>query len=75
MKYYQDGDKLIPYDREFSKNHYAIVAFPSEYGITGESTLIISEEGTVYAMDFGKAEYLDTYPGPNPKDFGWEIRK
>ena len=73
MKYYSNDKKIIPYDREFSKEHFAIVAFPAEYGIKCTETLIINEEGDVYWKDLGKGEYLDTYPGPDPEKYGWEI--
>jgi len=73
MKYYHDGSTRIPYDRKFSKDHYAMVAFPDDYGSSGQTTFIINEEGTVYSKDLGKGEYIDTFPGPDPVAHGWEI--
>lgn len=72
MKYYNDGENLIPYDKEFSKNHFALVAFPVKYGKAGTFTFIINEEGTLYRKDFGRTGYIDTYPGPDPVEHGWE---
>ena len=73
MKYIDlDGIKQ-PYDKEYSGDHFAIVAFPAEYGVTGENTYIINEEGTVYQLDRGEGGYLDTYPGICPVDHGWVI--
>ena len=71
MKYYYDGTNTIPYDREFAKDHIAIVGFPSEYGSTGQATYIVNEKGIVYAKDLGKGEYIDTFPGPDPTAYGW----
>jgi len=73
MMYCHDGEKSIPYDNTYSKDHYALVAFPSDYGSTGQTTFIINEEGTVYSKDRGKSGYLDTYPGPDPVKHGWEV--
>ena len=75
MMYYDNGKKKIPYDNTYSKDHYAMVAFPADYGSTGELTFIINEKGFVYMKDLGKSEYLDTYPGPNPVEHGWEIEQ
>ena len=72
MKYYSNGKETLPYDKEFSKEHFAIVAFPAEYGVTGIYTLIVNEEWDVYMKDLGKGEYIDTYPGPDPTKYGWE---
>jgi hypothetical protein len=71
MEFYFDGKKKIPYDDEYSKDHYALVVFPDEYGSTGERTYIINETGRVYSKDCGKGEYIDTYPGPDPTEHGW----
>lgn len=73
MMYYDDGKEKIPYDNEYSKDHYALVAFPAEYGSAGETTFIVNETGVVYSKDLGKSGYLDTYPGPDPIQHGWEI--
>jgi hypothetical protein len=73
MKYYYNGKKKIPYDKEYSKNHYAIVIFPSEYGISGKGTYIFNEEGILYKRDLGDTTYVDTFPGPDPVQHGWEI--
>jgi hypothetical protein len=75
MEYYKIESGRLSYDREWSRDHFAIVAFPDDYGSSGEATFIINEEGTVYTNDFGKGEYIDTYPGPDPTNHGWEIVK
>jgi hypothetical protein len=75
MKFYQDGEKKVPYDKGAARNHFAIVAFPAEYGKSGEEIFIINEEGTVYSIDFGQAKYIDTYPGPDPTKSNWEIAR
>ena len=46
MKFYQDGDKKIPYDNEYSKNHYAIIAFPDDPPASGKWTFIINEQNS-----------------------------
>lgn len=73
MEYYHDGEQRVPYDKEHAKHSFGIVAFPAEYGRTGENTYIINEEGTVYARDLKTGAYIDTYPGPDPTGLGWVI--
>jgi len=73
MMYYHNGKWRVPYDNTYSKDHYAMVAFPADYGSTGQTTFIINETGTVYSKDRGKSGYLDTYPGPDPVQHGWEV--
>jgi hypothetical protein len=73
MKFYDDGEKKIPYDKEYSKDHYAVCAFPAKYKETGRKTYIINEDGVVYQRDLQSAEYLDTYPGPDPVSQGWKL--
>ena len=75
MKYYSDGKTKVSYDKEYSKERFALVIFPSEYGVTGNITYIFNEEGIPYQLDLGKSEYIDTYPGPDPTKYGWEICK
>lgn len=64
---------LASYNSTYARNHYALCAFPEDYGNTGESTFVINEEGTVYKMDFGTA-VLRNYPGLDPIVAGWEIK-
>ena len=73
MKYYDDGSRKIPYDKEYSEEHFAIIAFPFEYKESGWNTYIINEEGKIYRKDLEGSGYLDTYPGPDPLLQGWEI--
>ncbi|MCZ7649034.1 MAG: DUF2950 domain-containing protein [Planctomycetota bacterium] len=45
---------------------YAIVAWPAQYGMTGQNTFILSKTGTVYARDLGQdtqsqCERMDTF--------------
>lgn len=66
------GGVAYTYGPQAAVNHYGLMAFPDSYGSSGESTFAISEEGTVYTVDFGDALYRD-YPGRNPIDAGWSI--
>ena len=61
------------YDYQIARNRYALTAFPSDYGSSGESTYIMNEEGTVYSMDRGVGVYVDTYPGTDPTKDNWSI--
>jgi len=72
MKYYFDGENKIPYDKDYSREHFALVSFPAKYGESGTMTFILNEEGKIYGKDLGESVCLDTYPGPNPPDNGWE---
>jgi len=58
---------------ENRRNHYAICAFPADYGNSGQVTFIINEEGTVYSMDFGEGKPIKKWPGSDPIAEGWEI--
>jgi len=60
------------YDLTQATNHYGMCAFPADYGSTGQSTFIINEEGTVYSLDLGRAEFAN-FPGVNPVASGWQI--
>ncbi|MFC1582308.1 DUF2950 family protein [Planctomycetota bacterium] len=62
-----------PYDATTARNRYGLVAFPAQYGRTGWLTLIMNEEGTVYALDRRKGEYMPNYPGVDPAAHGWHI--
>lgn len=75
MEYDSDGQQKIPYDKEYSKTHYALVAIPADYGNTGKETLIINQEGKVYKLDRGVGGYIDTYPGPDPTTQGWTLEQ
>ncbi|MFC1479327.1 DUF2950 family protein [Planctomycetota bacterium] len=60
------------YDLTQASNHYGICAFPDDYGSSGQTTFIVTEEGTVYSMDFGTAVWRNV-PGADPVSEGWEI--
>ena len=60
------------YNKTQAANHYAIVAFPADYGSSGQTTFIVNENGTVYSMDFGVGEWRNS-PGADPVSAGWEI--
>jgi len=60
------------YVLSIATNHYGIVAFPDDYGSSGQTTFIVTEEGTVYSMDFGTARWKNV-PGTDPVAEGWEI--
>ncbi len=75
MKYYDDGKKKIPYDKAYSRDHFAICVFPAVKG-EGLATFIMNENGIVYEKVFDDPKYIDTYPGPSPEDHGWgDVRK
>lgn len=59
-----EGREIHQYDNTFSKNFYAIIAFPADYGKTGKQTYLINEEGKIYHLDFGKGVFRN-YPGPD----------
>lgn len=75
MMYYNDGKEKHAYDTNYSRNHFAFVAVPAEYGNTGKKTFIMNEDGNIYWKDLGKSEYIDTYPGPDPTKHGWVLWK
>ena len=60
------------YDLTQASNHYGIVAFPDDYGSSGQTTFIVTEEGTVYSMDFGVGIWRNV-PSSDPVASGWEI--
>ena len=71
MMFYNDGMRIIPYDKKYSKDHFAIVAFPDLYNENSRYSFVMKEDGKIYKKDLGKGKYIDTFPGPNPTKHGW----
>lgn len=65
----EDGDGK----RETSPVGFAFCAWPAEYGKSGRRTLIVNEEGVVYAKDLGSGatEGCDAWPAEDPTTAGW----
>jgi hypothetical protein len=72
LKYYQNQSGKQPYDIAYSQKHFAITAYPHDYGYKGKKTFLMSETGIIYSKDLGKGQYIDTYPGPDPTMHGWK---
>ena len=68
--------RACPYGGQYSENrqnHFAICAFPADYGNSGEDTYIINEEGTIYMLDRGIGEPIKQWPGDDPMQQNWEV--
>ena len=61
------------YDWTRSRNRFALMAFPDDYGSSGEDTFVINEEGTVYFLDRGVGVWIN-YPGNDPTVANWEVK-
>ncbi|MFH1708496.1 MAG: DUF2950 family protein [Planctomycetota bacterium] len=61
------------YDNTCAKLHFGFVAFPGDYGSTGECIFVMNEEGIAYGQDFGVSHFR-AYP-ESPNSEGWaEVR-
>ena len=65
--------RSIPFLGEKSPdpNRFAACAYPESYPASGRLTLIIDDEGTVYARDLGPGGRVDVYP-EDPLRQGWK---
>ncbi|MFH1227491.1 MAG: DUF2950 family protein [Planctomycetota bacterium] len=67
-----------PYNKNFvganlivatNTTHFAFVAYPAQYGVTGRNVFIVNEGGTIYQVDPGtddEAKIVLQWPGDNP---------
>jgi hypothetical protein len=51
---------------------FALCAMPATYGKTGRRTLIVSTDGTVWAKDRGRSEFVADFPA-DPLKEGWRL--
>jgi hypothetical protein len=60
---------------ESDGKEFAYYATPDAYGTESRETLLIDNEGRVWAKDLGGEPPPSTWPGPNPEKQGWKRRR